>query len=48
MNDDVKSPLAEFQNEIEKMLDKEVEDLTTELEIADIELLHGKLTEDGQ
>jgi predicted aldo/keto reductase-like oxidoreductase len=48
MDTDVKSALVEFQQEIERILDKEIEDLTTELEVADIELLHGKLTENGQ
>jgi hypothetical protein len=44
----MKSLLTEFQQEIERKLNKEIKDLTTELEVADIELLHGKITEDGQ
>ena len=48
MNTGVKSGLAEFQKEIETELDKAIEDLTLELEVADIELLHGKLTGEGK
>jgi len=48
MKTDIKSALAEFQREIGVELDKAVEDLTTELEVADIELLHGRLFEDYQ
>ena len=48
MNTDIKSALAEFQQEIETELNKAIEDLTLELEVADIELLHGKLTEEGK
>jgi hypothetical protein len=48
MSTNVKSELLEFQKEIEAELDKTVEELTLELEIAHIELLHGKLTEEGQ
>jgi hypothetical protein len=48
MSSDMKSLLTEFQQEIERKLNKEIKDLTTELEVADIELLHGKITEDGQ
>jgi hypothetical protein len=48
MNTNAKSELLEFQKEIEVELDKTIEELTLELEVADIELLHGKLTEEGQ
>jgi hypothetical protein len=48
MDTDIKSALADFQQEINEEIDKAVEDLTTELEGADIELIHGKLSEDQQ
>lgn len=46
MNSDVQTALEEFQKDIQAEIDKELNDLTLELEIADIELLHGKLTEE--
>lgn len=48
MDSDIESALAEFQKGIEVELDKVIEDLTLELEVADIELLHGKLTGEGK
>ena len=45
MNPDVATALIEFQQEITAEIDAVVKDLTTELEIADIELIHGTLSE---
>jgi hypothetical protein len=47
MSSDAQTALEEFQKLIQVELDKELTDLVLELEVADIELLHGKLTEEG-
>lgn len=48
MNSDVQTALEEFQKYIQAELDTELKELTVELKVADIELIHGKLTADGQ
>ena len=48
MDPDIQTALREFQEDIQDVINKEVHDLVLELEVADIELLHGKLTESGE
>jgi copper chaperone CopZ len=48
MNPDVKTALEEFKKDVQVELDKELKELTLELEVADVELIHGKITERGQ
>ena len=46
MNPKPTSAMVNFQQEITAEIDKVVDDLTTELEIVDIELAYGALFED--
>ncbi len=48
MNPDVQTALEEFQKDVQAELDKELKELTLELEVADVELIHGKITEARQ